>query len=115
DDIRVQRGRALPAVRDADPHRRRTARQPQALCRAHERALLSGLPGDRRLQSRCRIKTNPRREAGGYWELLAGRLTCLLRQDTFRFSADVLPRLVTSSYSTAWPSLSVVRPARSTA
>ena len=34
---------------------------------------------------------------------------------TLRFSAEVLPRLVTSSYSTSWPSLSVRRPARSTA
>src|ERR1700732_1490603 len=37
------------------------------------------------------------------------------RQDTLRFSADALPRLVTSSYSTVCPSLSVLRPARSTA
>jgi glutathione S-transferase len=37
------------------------------------------------------------------------------RQDTLRFSADVLPRLVTSSYSTVCPSLSVESPARSTA
>src|SRR5215469_6222717 len=36
-------------------------------------------------------------------------------QVILRFSADVLPRLVTSSYSTTWPSLSEVKPARSTA
>jgi energy-coupling factor transporter ATP-binding protein EcfA2 len=34
---------------------------------------------------------------------------------TLRFSAEVLPRLVTSSYSTACPSLRELRPARSTA
>src|ERR1700704_3555025 len=34
---------------------------------------------------------------------------------TFRFSADDFPRLLTISYSTCWPSLSVLRPAFSTA
>src|SRR5437762_867841 len=34
---------------------------------------------------------------------------------TLRFSAEVLPRLVMSSYSTCCPSLSVLKPARSTA
>jgi hypothetical protein len=34
---------------------------------------------------------------------------------TFRFVADSLPRLLSSSYSTACPSLSELRPARSTA
>src|SRR5262249_13040453 len=34
---------------------------------------------------------------------------------TLRFSAEVLPRFDTSSYSTTWPSLRVVRPALSTA
>src|SRR4051812_16191118 len=36
-------------------------------------------------------------------------------RQTLRFSAEVLPRLATSSYSTVWPSLSVDRPAFSTA
>ena len=34
---------------------------------------------------------------------------------TLRFSAEDLPRLLTTSYSTVWPSLSVERPAFSTA
>src|SRR5258707_843796 len=34
---------------------------------------------------------------------------------TLRCSADSLPRLATISYSTCWPSLSVLSPARSTA
>ena len=34
---------------------------------------------------------------------------------TLRFSADSLPRFATISYSTCWPSLSVLSPARSTA
>jgi hypothetical protein len=34
---------------------------------------------------------------------------------TLRFSADSLPRFATISYSTCWPSLSVLNPARSTA
>src|SRR5712692_749232 len=34
---------------------------------------------------------------------------------TLRFSADDFPRLLTISYSTCWPSLSVLRPALSTA
>ena len=41
-------------------------------------------------------------------------LTALSRQ-TLRFSAEVLPRLATSSYSTVCPSLSEERPAFSTA
>jgi hypothetical protein len=46
-------------------------------------------------------KQNPRREAGGYGKnSLAGETAFPSRQDTLRFSADVLPRLVTSSYST---------------
>src|SRR5689334_13065799 len=36
-------------------------------------------------------------------------------RQTLRFSAEVLPRLATSSYSTVCPSLSVERPAFSTA
>src|SRR3984893_18588972 len=62
------------------------------------------------------IKQNPRHGAGGYGKnSLAGRPAFPPRQDTLRFSADVLPRLVTSSYSTVCPSFSVLRPARSTA
>src|ERR1700694_1245788 len=38
-----------------------------------------------------------------------------LPRQTLRFSAEVLPRLATSSYSTVCPSLSVERPAFSTA
>src|SRR5665213_2856362 len=34
---------------------------------------------------------------------------------TLRFSAELLPRFSTISYSTCWPSLSVLSPARSTA
>src|SRR5215510_654573 len=34
---------------------------------------------------------------------------------TFRFSAELLPRLLTISYSTCWFSFSVLSPARSTA
>src|SRR5436190_19090663 len=61
-------------------------------------------------------KQPPRRLGRGLREVLAGRMTGFPpRQDALRFSADVLPRLVTSSYSTVWPSLSVPRPARSTA
>src|ERR1700732_2196641 len=37
------------------------------------------------------------------------------RHLTLRFSADDFPRLLTISYSTCWPSLSVLRPALSTA
>ena len=37
------------------------------------------------------------------------------RHLTLRFSADDFPRLLTSSYSICWPSLSVLRPALSTA
>src|SRR5208282_1060099 len=37
------------------------------------------------------------------------------RYQTLRFSAEVRPRLVTSSYSTSWPSFSVRNPAPSTA
>ena len=44
---------------------------------------------------------NPRRLAGGYgYYSVAGSTGLPSRQDTLRFSADVLPRLVTSSYST---------------
>src|SRR5439155_10339096 len=38
-----------------------------------------------------------------------------LDQRILRFSAEVLPRLVISSYSTCWPSLRLLSPARSTA
>src|SRR5882724_3913238 len=46
--------------------------------------------------------------AAGAWRRLAPHLT-------LRFSAEDLPRLLTISYSTCWPSLSVLKPARSTA
>src|SRR5580704_4960637 len=43
-------------------------------------------------------------------------MDCLVDQrDTFRFSADVLPLLATSSYSTTCPSFRPVRPALSIA
>ena len=45
-------------------------------------------------------KNKPPALGRGLREELAGRMTGLPRQDTLRFSADVLPRLVTSSYST---------------
>src|SRR5271168_5271069 len=44
---------------------------------------------------------------------VTGRVLCQL--ETFRFSADVLPLFATSSYSTTWPSLRLLRPALSTA
>jgi hypothetical protein len=57
---------------------------------------------------------------GAVTEISGDRLSRLLlgvwhRYLTFRFSADDLPRLLTTSNSTCWPSLSVERPARSTA
>jgi len=46
----------------------------------------------RRLVSALRKKENPRRKAGGYGNnSLAGRPAFPPRQDTLRFSADVLP------------------------
>ena len=39
-------------------------------------------------------------------------LTCCRGHFTFRFSAEDFPRLLTISYSTCWPSLSVPSPAR---
>src|SRR5262245_14679892 len=66
-------------------------------------------PGD--LDSlRCETGT-PRHSS--VWAGRGGRL--LDQCWTLRFSAEVLPRFDTSSYSTTWPSLSVVRPALSTA
>jgi hypothetical protein len=55
-------------------------------------------------------KKPPDARPGGYEPDDAG-----LVHATLRFSAEVLPRFVTSSYSTDWPSLSVRKPARSTA
>ena len=81
-------------------------------------AFLPGARRSRRLQGveGAALKTNPGTRPGATGlNSLAGCPAFLTRQDTLRFSADVLPRLVTSSYSTAWPSLRVLRPARSTA
>src|SRR5579872_5914543 len=41
--------------------------------------------------------------------------SCEDQRETLRFSAEVLPLLATSSYSTTWPSLRPLRPALSTA
>jgi hypothetical protein len=49
------------------------------------------------------------------WISESALLSTALSNQTLRFSAEVLPRLATSSYSTVCPSLSVERPAFSTA
>jgi hypothetical protein len=55
----------------------------------------------RLLASYAGAKQNPRRTAGGYGKTRWPDDPAFPpRQDTLRFSADVLPRLVTSSYST---------------
>src|SRR3979411_1793862 len=49
------------------------------------------------------------------WVSESALLSTAFSNQTLRFSAEVLPRLATSSYSTVCPSLSVERPAFSTA
>jgi len=67
----------------------------------------------------CQIPLRRRHEIVDRWagDVVNGTipLACCRGHFTFRFSAEDFPRLLTISYSTCWPSLSVPSPARSTA